>query len=93
MKLPQEVQKLQQADIKRVHRERLEMYQRYPDELAEEIGRVVRLLPADEDRIIHNSALGRFLSLFHGDEEIRRLWRHMAQAVLDVANTDREEKE
>ena len=80
-------------DDKMIRHERLEMYQRYPRELTEEVARVVRPLVTEQDRILHNSALSRFVTFFDTDDKMQRLWRHMAQAVLDVANTDREEKE
>ena len=66
--------------------ERLEMYRRYPQALTEEVSRVVTPLKDDRDRILHNSALTRFITLCDTDKKMQHLWRGMAQAVLDAAN-------
>ena len=63
----------------------VEMYQRYPGALAEEVARVLRPLADDEDRVKHNAALSRFIVLFPTAESERHLWENLARVIVETA--------
>lgn len=63
----------------------IEMYQRYPGALAEEVGRVLRPLAGDKERIEHNAALSRFITLFPTAEAEQKLWENLARTITETA--------
>lgn len=69
-----------------ISREQLiEMYQRYPGALAEEVARVLSLLAGEKERIEHNAALSRFIVLFETEEAERHLWMNVARVIIETA--------
>ena len=63
----------------------LEMYAAFPEALEAEVARLLRPLASDEDRVKHNAALSRFITLFETEESERLLWTNVARAIIATA--------
>ena len=61
------------------------MYSAYPDALEELVAQVFAHLSNDEERIMHNLALGPLARLFRSEESQRLLWRNIGRAVIETA--------
>jgi len=61
----------------------LDMYQKFPGALAEEVALVLTELENDEQRIMHNVAVAKIARLIRTEQGQRNLWSNVANAIIN----------